>query len=102
MENPGHWQLSPLGELAADASIRINEFSEFEQVFEVAVSKGLPDRSEQIDALRKVAQPHPGESAARIIEVVIKDFDLQTPLVDKSLVTEIAWESRPSAEPAWD
>jgi hypothetical protein len=51
---------------------------------------------------QKASQPHPDQAAARIIEVVIADHLAATPLVDKSLITEVAWENRPGTEPAWD
>jgi len=34
--------------------------------------------------------------------VILHDFKAKTPLVNKALVTEVAWENKPGAEPAWD
>jgi hypothetical protein len=101
-ENPGHWALSDLGELAAASNIRVSNFAEFEKAFTDVFHNGLPDFSKQISALRRVAQPYPGDAAKRIIEVLKSDYLAQTPLVDKSLVTETAWENRPGTEVAWD
>jgi len=101
-ENAGHWVLSELGELAANANIRVRNFAEFEAAFENVLENGLPDFSKQIYTLRFVAQPYPGAAAKRIIEVVKNDYLNKTPLVDKSLVTETAWENRPGTEAAWD
>jgi len=101
-ENPGHWALSDLGELAASANIRVKNFDEFEAAFENVLENGLSDFSKQISALRTVAQPYPGDAANRIIEVLKSDYLAGPPLVDKSLVTETAWENRPGTEAAWD
>lgn len=101
-ENSSHWVLSELGELAASANIRVKNFAEFEAAFENVLENGLPDFSKQIDALRVVAQPNPGDAAKRIIEVLKNDYLAETPLVDKSLVTETAWENQPGTEAAWD
>ena len=43
----------------------------------------------EIAALREAASPYPGESAARIVEIVAAD---QSELVDPSIVTEVPWE----------
>ena len=101
-ENPEHWPLSDLGELAAKANIRVASFAEFEVAFKQVRSSGLPDLSVQIDALRVVAQPYPGEAASRIVDVVISDYLAGTPLVLKAQIKETAWENMPGAEPAWD
>ena len=101
-ENAGHWVLSELGELAASANIRASNFVEFEAAFRAVHINGLPDFSKQIAALRTVAQPYPGDAAKLIVDIVKNDYLAETPLVDKSLVTEIAWENQPGTEAAWD
>ncbi len=102
LEKPGHWPFSPIGELAAATTIRVQSFDQFEKAFEAFTKDGLPDRSREIAALRSAAQPYPGQAAAKILEVVLADHAAKTPLVDRSLITETPWESRPEAEPAWD
>jgi hypothetical protein len=102
MEKENHWPLSPLGKLAADANIRVNGFDHFEAALEKIVTAGFPDYSKSISDLRRAAQPFPGEAAAKIIEVILDDFWRQTPLVDKSLIKEVAWENRPGTEAPWD
>lgn len=102
MEKKGHWPLSPLGELAALANIKVTTFKEFVAVYTATVSSGLPDFSAQISDLRRSAQPFPGQAAQRILNIVHEDFEAKTPLVDKSRITEVPWESRPGTEPAWD
>jgi hypothetical protein len=82
--------------------MKVTTFQDFVSVYEVTVADGLPDYSEAIDNLRKVAQPYPGQAAQRILNIVYQDFEDKTPLVDKTLITEIPWESRPGTEPAWD
>jgi len=101
-ENGGHWVLSELGELAASANIRVSNFVEFVAAFSDVQINGLPDFSKQIAALRTVAQPYPGDAAKLIVDVVKNDYLAETPLVDKTLVTEIAWENQPGTEAAWD
>jgi hypothetical protein len=101
-ENPEHWPLSDLGELAVRANIKVSTFTEFLEQFEAVRSSGLPDFARQISNLREVAQPFPGLAASKIVEVVLSDYSSGTELVDKSLITEIAWENRAGSEPAWD
>ena len=102
MEKPGHWEFSPLGALVAEANIRVNSFAQFEMVFDEIRQHGLPEYYREINRLRDAASPHPGRAAAEIIEIVATDFAVGSPLVDPALVTEVAWENRPGAEPAWD
>jgi hypothetical protein len=99
IENQGHWQFSELGELAAQASIRLSSFAEFAAGFDFILEAGLPDRSAEIAALREASSPFPGESAARIIEIVAADH---SDLVDPALVTEVPWERQPGREPLDD
>ena len=102
MEKSNHWPLSPLGKIAAEANLRVNGFAAFESALKRAIDEGLPDYSRPISTLRQAAQPFPGQAAAKIIEVVFDDFKRKTPLVDKSLITEVAWENRPGTEEPWD
>jgi hypothetical protein len=99
IENQGHWEFSQLGELAAQASVRLSTFAEFVAGFDFILEAGLPDRTAEIAALRAAASPYPGESAARIIEIVAADHSA---LVDPSVVTEVAWERQPGREPLDD
>lgn len=101
-ENDAHWPWSPIGKIAARANIHVQTFQEFEDVFQDISEHGLPDLSGEIAALQSAAQPYPGQAAAKIVEVVRHDFEAKTPLVNKALVTEVAWENKPGAEPAWD
>lgn len=102
LENPGHWEFSPLGELAAAANIRLSSFEAFEELFDSIRTDGLPDYAEQIGKLRQAASPYPGQAAARIVDIVAGHFEQRLPLVDKSLITEVPWEFRPGAEPQID
>lgn len=99
LENQGHWKFSALGELAAQASVRLNSFGEFVAGFEFILEAGLPDRSAEIETLREAASPYPGESAARIVEIVAADHSA---LVDPATVTEVPWERQPGREPLDD
>ena len=101
-ENPEHWPLSELGDLAAEANIRVSNFNEFLEAFKQVRTNGLPNFEKQIAALRLLAQPYPGLASSKIVEVVRNDYLTGTPLVDKSVITETAWENRPGTEPAWD
>ena len=101
-ENPEHWPLSELGELAAEANMRVSNFSDFLVAFNQVRTNGLPCFDKQIAALRSLAQPYPGQAAKKIVDVLRNDYLKQTPLVDKSVITETPWENRPGTEPAWD
>ena len=102
LEKPGHWEFSPLGALVAQANIRVNSFAQFAMVFDEIRQHGLPEYYAEINRLRAAVNPHPGRTAAEIIEIVATDFAVGSPLIDPAQVTETAWENRPGAEPAWD
>ena len=53
----------------------------------------------EIAALRDASSPYPGESAARIVEIVAADH---SELVDPATVTEVPWERQPGREPLDD
>ena len=101
-EKQNHWPWSPIGKIASRANIHVHNFVEFEEVFEDFLEHGLPDFSAEIAELRKAAQPFPGEAAEKIVEVILQDFELKTPLVNPASVTDVAWENRPGTEPSWD
>ncbi|MEN9749641.1 MAG: hypothetical protein RL149_719 [Actinomycetota bacterium] len=102
LENAEHWKFSPIGEIAVEASWRISNFEEFAKRFDDIRVNGLGDYSSQIAKLLEAASPYPGEAAQRIVQVVAKDFADETPLVDKNLITELAWEFGPDKEPLID
>ncbi|CAB4677616.1 MAG: hypothetical protein F2660_00070 [Actinobacteria bacterium] len=102
LENSERWKFSPIGEIAVQANWRIGSFAEFADRFDQIRAEGLGDYSAAIERLRKAASPYPGESAARIIEIVAGDFAAETPLVDKSTIKEVAWELGPDKEPLVD
>ena len=101
-DKPDHWPWSPLGGLASAANIHVRNFEAFVEVFNAVTEDGLPDYSAEIETLRDAAQPYPGEAATKIIEVILDDFEKQTPLVNIGAITEIAWENRPGTEAPWD
>ena len=102
VEKPGHWQFSPLGELAAAANLRVLGFEGFAEVFDQIIAHGMPDHSEAVAELAASARPFPGKAAERIVELVAQDHAAGTPLVDASSVTELAWENEPGREPLVD
>ena len=104
IEHQGHWHFSPIGEMAANAAVRLNSFEEFAEGFEFIREAGLPDRAAEIEQFRLAANPFAGEVSSRIIELVAADAvsgvgGTLPPLVDASLITETAWESQPGREP---
>ena len=101
-EKQNHWPWSPIGKIASRANIHVHNFVEFKEVFEDFLEHGLPDFSAEIAELKKAAQPFPGEAAEKIVEVILKDFELKTPLVNPASVTDVPWENRPGTEPSWD
>ena len=96
-----HWPWSPLGGLASAANIHVRNFDAFLEVLNAIAVTGLPDFSNEIDALSDASQPYPGEAAKKIVEVILDDYAADTPLVDKSAIKEIAWENQPGMEAAW-
>jgi CDP-glycerol glycerophosphotransferase (TagB/SpsB family) len=96
-----HWPWSPMGSLASVANIHVRDFDSFSKMFSTINRDGLPDFSYEIRQLRDAAMPHPGEAAKRIVDVVLEDYRSGTPLVDRSVITEIAWENRPGTEAPW-
>ena len=102
LENKDHWTFSPIGEIAVKANWRIDSFAQFVERFDDIRENHLGDYSEAIEKLRHAASPYPGEAAKRIIEIVASDHEAQSPLVDKSQITELAWEFGPDKEPLVD
>lgn len=102
LENPDRWKFSPIGEIAVEANWRISSFAQFANRFDDIRANGLGEYSAAIERLRQAASPYPGESAARIVEIVATDFATETPLVDKKSITEVAWELGPGKEPLVD
>jgi CDP-glycerol glycerophosphotransferase (TagB/SpsB family) len=100
-DKAGHWPWSPLGGLASAANIHVRDFAGFAEVFNEIFGNGMPDFSSEIDTLRDAAQPYPGEAAKKIVEVILSDYEERTPLVNKALIKEVAWENRPGTEAAW-
>lgn len=101
-DKTNHWPFSPLGGLASAANIHVRDFESFVEVFGAIAKNGMPDYSTEIEILRDAAQPFPGQAAEKIVAVVVADYKAKTPLVNKALVTEVAWESRPGTEEPWD
>jgi CDP-glycerol glycerophosphotransferase (TagB/SpsB family) len=104
-ENEDHWQFTATGEMAAEASIMVTNFSQLESVILEIRNGGLPDRSLQIQKLIAASSPYPGESAKRIVEQVYLDYSGAfgpSPLVDKSSIHEVAWELVAGREPFED
>jgi hypothetical protein len=72
-EKQGHWSFNPLGEIAANSTIRVGNFREFETVLKQAMEWGLPSKQAEIDELFAAASPFPGEAAKRIVAIVQSD-----------------------------
>lgn len=101
-ENDGHWDFTETGKLAAESSVIIKTFSEFEQAVRHARESSLPDRSNQISKLIEASSPNPGESAKQILEIIHRDFVSDSPLIDKSKIKQTPWELVPGREPFED
>jgi hypothetical protein len=102
IENPEHWPFSPLGELAAEANLRIGDPSLLETTLDEIRTVGLPDRSEQIANLRSAASPFPGQAARQIVAAVAADHAAGSELVNPSVVKTTPWERREGREPLVD
>ena len=97
LENPGHWEFSPLGEVAAATAHKISMIGELDGA--IAMIDIEPNRMIEIAELHAAAVPNPGRTAHRIVEVVAADFEAGSPLVDVAAVTEIPWELQSNREP---
>jgi CDP-glycerol glycerophosphotransferase (TagB/SpsB family) len=104
-ENEGHWEFTATGELAANASVRVKTFADLEKAIHDSSANELPDRSSEIQKLIEASSPYPGQSAAKIIEQITKDFagpEGPSPLVDKTKIIEVPWELVAGREPFED
>ena len=99
LEKLGHWEFSPLGELAAAANIRLTDFAAFEALLDEIRTEGLPDYSAEIAKLKAAASPYPGKAAAKIVEIVAEASSKGMGLVDPAAVKTLAWEFRSGREP---
>ncbi len=73
IEKPNHWAFNPLGEKAASASIRVENFAGFESALNKAIEWGLPNRDSEIAELFEAAVPYPGQSAEKILAILRAD-----------------------------
>jgi len=99
LEKPGHWEFSPLGELAAAANIRLTDFAAFETLLDEIRTEGMPDYSAEIAELKAAASPYPGKAAAKIVEIVAEAASKGMGLVDPATIKTLAWEFRSGREP---
>jgi hypothetical protein len=103
MENPGHWMFSPLGELAAAATVRVAGVGELDGLL-----ASTPSRAAEISALRGAAMPFAGEAAERIVATVVADFagpdgkGSGSALIDPAAITDLPWELQAGREPLKD
>jgi hypothetical protein len=97
LEHQGHWEFSPMGELAAATAHKISMIGELDGA--IAMLDRDPNRVLEIAELHNAALPNPGRTANRIVEVVAADFESGSPLVDVASLTEIPWELQSNREP---
>jgi hypothetical protein len=97
LEHPGHWEFSPLGELAAATAHRISMIGELDAA--IAMIDMNENRVLEIAELHAAALPNPGRTANRIVEVVVADFESGSGLVDIASLTETPWELQSNREP---
>ena len=100
IEKPDHWPFTSIGELAAEANIRVGSFAEFAAALPRVAGVSL-NRESQLQALRSAAMPYPGESAAKIVEIIAKDA-AESALIEPSTLQQPSWESIEGREPAKD
>lgn len=99
-ENPGHWDFTLTGEIAANSSIRVGTFEELETVIAKARNGQLPNKAAEISRLVEVSSPYPGESAKRILESIFADFSSgHSDLIDPTKIKQTPWELVPGREP---
>jgi hypothetical protein len=97
LEHEGHWEFSPLGELAASTAHTITMIGALDGA--ITGIDNDANRVLEIAELFAAAMPHPGRTAHRIVEVVAADADAGTGLVDVAAITEIPWELQSNREP---
>jgi hypothetical protein len=95
LEHQGHWDFSPIGEVAVKANVAIATVGELSATIAGIESLSIL-RTREIAALRTAAMPFAGEVAERIVEIVAAD---ESELVDFDSVREVAWELQPGREP---
>lgn len=97
LEHRGHWEFSPMGELAAATAQKINMIGELEgAIWAIDNDAG---RVLEISELFAAAMPNPGRTAHRIVEVVAADAEVGSGLFDLSAITEVPWELQSNREP---
>ncbi len=72
-EKYDHWAFTPLGELAADTTLRVTSMAEFDVTFTAVRSNTAEDRTTEIATLRAQVSPHPGRAAHMIVDIVRAD-----------------------------
>ena len=97
LENPGHWEFSPLGELAAATAHKISMIGELDGA--IAMIDMDANRVIEIAELHAAAMPNPGRTAHRIVEVVAADYEAGSSLVDPASLVETPWELQANREP---
>lgn len=97
LEHKGHWEFSPMGEVAAATAHKISMIGEIDGA--IAVIDNSETRVLEIAELFAAAMPNPGRTANRIVEVVAADAEAGNGLVDLSAITEVAWELQSNREP---
>jgi hypothetical protein len=83
----------------------VKTFADLEKAIHDSRANELPDRSSEIQKLIEASSPYPGQSAAKIIEQITKDFagpQGPSPLVDKTKIIEVPWELVAGREPFED
>ena len=97
LEHKGHWEFSPLGELAAATAHKISMIGELDAA--IAMMDIDANRVIEIAELHAAALPNPGRTANRIVEVVAADFESGSPLVDTATLVDVPWELQANREP---
>jgi len=104
-EKQGHWPFTPIGEIAADCSLRVRTFNEFLDVLNQIQQSGDQDFGSKIARLIQATSPDPGNAAKLIVERVYSDFaGIQGPsaLVEPKEISQTPWELVPGREPFED
>lgn len=97
LEHAGHWEFSPLGEVAAATAHKISMIGELYGA--ISTIDLDSDRVIELAELHAAALPNPGRTAHRIVEVVAADFEAGSQLVDVAAITEVPWELQSNREP---
>lgn len=105
LENPERWKFTALGEICGRLAVTIPHIDGVSAAITECdeITSGATEKSEafasQLRELRAAAIPFAGQTANKIVELVVEHAATNPPLIDPSEVTSTPWEMQPGREP---